>query len=445
MNRIDAVREIHKLEQETGIHSIKRHGISLYQLVSVAVTMNLITDPGFRTNEGRIGSLKRMYKKRNDIFLEIPENIQYNTEDKSVLFMLRGKYNEMGQDVLIHEYYEYYKENFRGQILCIDRKLEAIAEPNCYGTKTFTNHFKDFSKNFIRENDDIVNFTKEEIEKIRKFENQLLKLGYSGMLFSRLLSMKARDFLVERLNYLIYLKINKVKKIYLSLGYVHVGLLAAAKELNITTVEIQYANISKLHPGFSFVTREVLTADYLIVWGAYFGEQLECNNSQLLYRSPVFLRNQDYKKKEQILVIVQKLEFRHFEKLIKPLAENNEFPIIFRMPLGINLNNTFITQLKKYNVKISEAKDPKSTMEYISESKWVLSGYSTALIESMGQKSVTISYQDIPNSEEFYPYISAGYMHELTSFDMRNYEYTSQKSELFHDLEVEAIINEIEK
>lgn len=443
MNRVEAVNSIRNLEKKHDIYSLTRLGYSVYQLITVAITMNLITDQSSRTNEGRIGNFKKKFMSFRDVKKEEPTNINVTSKD-SVLFMLRGKYSSLGIDQLLDDYYSFYKEEGKLKPICIDRVLDGVLSENIYDTAITTSHFKYLGKQFVKR--DIVNWSSEEKNKITEFSKDLLKIGYNGWDFEKLLTMKTREFLVERMNYTIFLKANNVNKIYLSLGYVNLGLLAAAKELSIETNEIQYANISDLHNGFSFSDERVLTADNLILWGTMYGSDFKNNKSKLSYRCPKYLQNAGVIKKEQILVVVQKLEYKIFEELAKILTENNKnIPIVFKMPLGVNFEKSYIENIRKHGVHISYFNEKKTTMQYIQESKWVISGYSTALIEAVTQGSIPISWQKVPNSEEFKPYILSGIMYDYTPKDITSYEFLESNERLFKKKTVKEVLEEIDR
>lgn len=441
MNRAEAIETIRRLETKHQLYTITREGFSVYQLIAVQTTMNLITDQSLRTSEGRIGRIIKRYKTS----AAVPQTTQKSMYvrkpgKKTIVFMLRGKYTEDGCDNLLDDYYSYY-ENSSYQCIAIDRYLDGNHAPNRYQALFSTDDFKNFSKQFVHS--DIVSWSEEETALLTAFEKDLLANGYTGMPIIKLLTMKLRDYYIDKLNYKLFFQINKVEKVFLSLGYVHQGMIHAAKELGIKTIEVQYANISELHPGFAFSNPNVVTADYLVAWGKVFGEKLYYNPSQVLYRCPEFLENHADQKKEQILVVVQKLEYKDFEQLIEPLAKNNSYPIIFRMPLGVNFERSFIQKLKRYHIQIEYSDAAKSTFERIQESRWVISGYSTALIESMSQNSVSISYQAITNSEEFQKYIHAGLMHQLNTMQIENYDLLKHADYIFQKKEVGEVLDEI--
>lgn len=441
MNRAEAIETIRRLETKHQLYAIKREDFSVYQLIAVPTTMNLITDQSIRTSEGRIGRIIRRYKTS----ATIPQSKQKSLRivrpgEKAVVFMLRGRYTEDGCDNLLDEYYRYY-ENAGYRCIPIDRYLDGKNAPNRYEASFSTDDFKIYSKQFV--GSDIVTWTPEELAALNAFETDLLANGYTGMPIVKLLTMKLRDYYIDKLNYKLFFQMNHVEKVFLSLGYAHQGMIHAAKELGITTVEVQYANISELHPGFAFSAPSVVTADYLVAWGPVFGERLHFNPSKVLYRCPAFLEDQSITKKDQILVVVQKLEYKDFEALIEPLSKHNPYPIIFRMPLGVNFERSFIQKLKQYRVQVEYSDDVKSTFERIQESKWVISGYSTALIESMSQNSVSISYQEVTNSEEFQKYIYTGFMHELTDMQISQYDLLKQADHIFQKKAVGEVLDEI--
>lgn len=446
MKRSDAVQAIHALERKHEIFSIQREGMSVWELICVSVVVNLVSEANYRTNEGRLGTIKKKLQPIEINTLKKVINskkIRSKAENKeTVLFMLRGKYSN-GKDDLLHEYIEKYQKEKKYDTFFIDRRLDGELSPNIYNAEYDTYHFRKYGKFFAVA--DIFQWTEEELETIENFYQDLLKLGYYGMPIRQLLEIKLKDFYIEKYNYSILIKAQNIKFIFLSLAYTHLGLIAAAKECGVKTVEIQYANISNMHLGFNFAQNTVINPDFLVLWSDIYTSSVSNNKAKLLVKCPEAIAKVESKKKDQLLVIVQKVEYEAFLKIAEPLRKSNpNLPIIFKLPQGINFSRDYLKKLKNWDIQIFEWDSPKSTMEFIKESKWVISGYSTALIEAVAQGAITISDQSIPNSEEFRRFIDLGIMFELEDYSMKAYQNQSRANEAFNSQNIDAIIEVIE-
>jgi len=100
--------------------------------------------------------------------------------------------------------------------------------------------------------------------------------------YERLVSVKAQRFLIRKKFYRKILK-NRFKCVVHGFHYWHagMGLISAAKELGIPTIELQHGLADKNHPAYNFLDSSLINEyfpDYFFTWGDYWKESVRLPN-----------------------------------------------------------------------------------------------------------------------------------------------------------------------
>lgn len=390
-------------------------GVPVYQMTKVGIIGNIMSSKTTKksiTTNGMIAgklanaessSIKRRIEERNNF----PDSIMYIT---------RGLYSEEGIDYFI----DYFIKEEQGvNKIIIDRLMNGNFNKHIYPSKYTTLDFQKLTNSI-----NLSDLNTLHKERILNFEMDLKKLGYDGN-YAKFFIHNAKKLKSEYILYKYFIVEHNVTKVYLTMGYTHIPLLKACKDMGVETVEVQYGNISNMHGGFSSISPNEVYSDKLLIWNSLYAEILENNPSKKEVFVPYNLRFDEVKKKEQLLVIVQRLEIKEFIDIAGNLrASNPNIKIIYKIHPLQKLSAKDIKVLKKANIVIGD----KETKQLINESKWVMSGYSSALIEAAFAKSIPLINHDISFSTEFDFLAEKKFMHIYKNDSVLQYSYCEPMS-----------------
>lgn len=414
-SRKEVFNTLEILEKKHKIHEITRFGFPIYQMTKVPIMGNLINEKVKNPKSGYAYDKLKNVTATNTIKVRKKNYHNSKFNKTSVIFILRGLYNGEGKDNFLDAFITKESRTSKN-IYIIDREMGGEYHQHNYLSEFTTKDFQSLIKYDIPKE---FRLTEQELEKISKFSMDLRKLGYVGN-YIKLFEHNLAKFYSEYTLYKIFVIKNNVKRIYLTLGYSHLPLIKVAKDLGIETIEVQYGNISPMHGGFGSWNDKELYSDILGVWSEYYAQSLYNNPSQKVRVIPANLKYPVVEKKAQLLVIVQRLEIDAFISLASLLRQKNEgMDIIFKFHPFHDVGKKIKNELKRLNIKIIV--DEIATELLINESKWVLSGYSTALIEANYAKSIPLVSRSIPYSDEFIPFCDAGYMYIYNNDEITNY------------------------
>ena len=234
--------------------------------------------------------------------------------------------------------------------------------------------------------------------------------------------MKAKQFKIRRYLLKVLLKIKKPDKIFLVVNYEYAALIAAAKSLNILTIELQHGVITTDHLGYSFPhLNEPLSyfPDQLYVWNDMWKSMpffpIDSNNIINTGFAHLNAQKEKYshenKDPKQILIISQG---PIAEKLIAYLYKNrtffSQYHLIFKLHPGEYdrwRSYHYLDKLKKLDHFDIIDNDKEPLYRLFARSNLVIGVYSTALYEAldMGCKLYIL---DFPGHELVENLISSG-------------------------------------
>lgn len=259
-------------------------------------------------------------------------------------------------------------------------------------------------------------FNKSEKDSIVEIQNLL---NNSFDISINLVNLFARYITIFKTDYNFYLKLFKKrnpKVIFLTFSYESKkALLAAAKKLNIPTVELQHGTISKLHLGYDYHYAPELISyfpDYFLSFGKFWAEDvnLPINDNNIIdYGYPYFntkLKNQKHlaKNKNQILFISQGTIGNTLSEIALDLAlQKPQYRIIYKLHPGeFDRWKEEYPKLVEFS-KLENCKvlDDKSVdlYELFAKSEIQIGVYSTAIFEglALGCKTLVANLPGVEN------------------------------------------------
>ncbi|MGP3778031.1 sialyltransferase [Halanaerobium saccharolyticum] len=242
-------------------------------------------------------------------------------------------------------------------------------------------------------------------ELILKIEKELENNFEIDLDLISLILKKVKVFKSKYLYYNKLLKKRSPKKVFLVVSYGNGALIAACKNNNIKTVEIQHGTMSKYHLGYSFPLNNTIPyfPDEMYLFGKYWFDStpLPIKSKNIFYYGFPYIERRliGYqnisKKKNQILFISQGVIGKRLAKYALKLAENNDkYHIIFKLHPGeYDRWKTEYSHLvkaeKKSNFEVVDHNDI-ALYQLFAESKYQIGVFSTAVFEGLTLNCKTI-------------------------------------------------------
>ncbi len=213
-------------------------------------------------------------KERYGIYNRIKTN-PFNMDKVDYLILSRGKRSKVEDeyiDIFTNDIYTYLNKN--NNVAFIDFAYFGDYSPGFLLENSF--NFEDLQK-FKAMNRSSFNFefSINELERLELLaENLYDKFNYR--LNIKKVKAQILNYKVEYFYYKKFLKHIKPKKVIMSLFYRRLPFVQAATNLNIETIDIQYASINDFHPAYSFShkNKNIVFPTRLMVWGEFFKESL---------------------------------------------------------------------------------------------------------------------------------------------------------------------------
>lgn len=209
-------------------------------------------------------------------------------------------------------------------------------------------------------------------------------------------------------------KEKKPEKIFIVVSYLNAPIIAAAKNNQIPTIEIQHGTISPYHLGYSFpaCTRELeYFPDFFYSFGEYWTQSVKLPIAQekiSVYGFPYFAElKKEYraitKKPKQLLFLSQGVIGKELSQFAyKTAIELKDYHIVYKLHPGEYDRWAkeyealkCAQQLKNFTIVDN---DSVNLYQYLAESKYQVGVFSTAIYEGIAFKCKTILV-DLPGIE----------------------------------------------
>jgi len=198
----------------------------------------------------------------------------------------------------------------------------------------------------------------------------------------------------------------KPQVIYVVVAYSHHALIAAAKNNNIKTIELQHGVISRYHLGYHYpnCNQEIKCfPDHLYLFGEYWKDVADypIKKDKMIVTGFKYFQNRmstysDVNKKDkQILFISQGAIGKYLSEYVYRLAkELPDYKIIYKLHPGEYSRwrdeyAALVNASKLDNVKIVDTNE-KTLYHYFAESNYQIGVFSTAIYEGLAFKCKTV-------------------------------------------------------
>ena len=221
---------------------------------------------------------------------------------------------------------------------------------------------------------------------------------------------RTKKFITKLKLYRKILKRTKPEKIFLLVSYGRPEIIQAAKELGITTIELQHGTFSRYHLGYSFEKKSLdYFPDEFWVWNDFWKNMIDfpidSKNVKIYPFKYMEKEKKKYlnvsKKENQMVILCQSgLTDRMAKKILDNIAFFENFTLVFKLhPEEYGKRDSYksLQELmkKKKDVEIVEDID---LYQLLAESEYQAGVFSTALYEGIEFKCKTVLF-DLPGIE----------------------------------------------
>lgn len=323
----------------------------------------------------------------------------------------------------------YYEPYIDGIYIDKGSSLNAIAVENMKSLRSFKPRSKSIHiiENIIKFPDFFLKFRKTKIKEIAKSLEYLYKelplddsnslmLKLKKILLSNMLYRKIYDFYIQKHRSKLILGIMKPRFIILVSSEGHLGMISAAKELNIPVIEQQHGLITQSHPIYDWPAylksnrSKLLTPDFIFLYGNYWKEILlqsgYWGSDQLLsvgsFKFSLKTKNIIYPEKHNYITILysanprlEVFEINFFNDLLRLLTKEVDVKVIIKLHPKTNTKSKWNELMNKYNdifeVFLGSEIDIFDLFKFCDIH---LSAYSFAVFESLAMNIPTFIFQD---------------------------------------------------
>jgi hypothetical protein len=244
-------------------------------------------------------------------------------------------------------------------------------------------------------------------EEVNDIAKKLRNSDYYNTEEKELIQSSLHLFLVSYIRYISIFQSSKIKKLFFIRHYHNEGIIAAAHDCGIETVELQHGLINKhdLYYVYDLAFKENLKNAFfpnrILLFGQYWKDVLskgaEWRPEQLIiagdYMSSKKTELQETAKQNVILVASQKTMHELFIPRIKELAASLQNHPEWRIILKLH---PFEKEVEKYNDlasdKLEIAPLQSSISDYLEISKIQVSIYSTTFFDAIGKNVVNFAW-----------------------------------------------------
>lgn len=238
------------------------------------------------------------------------------------------------------------------------------------------------------------------------------------------LDEKLTFVLKSKIQYKLLLKYLHPKKILVLVSYGKEGLMWAAKELRIPSIEIQHGVITEEHLGYSFKDTMIKYTfpDYFLLFGDYWKQTVNfpIEQEKLItfgypYLERLIKKTKKSRKINQILFISQGTIGEKLSKFAVGFAKNQkeDVHIVYKLHPGEaarwkGIYPWLLEASKEKKIEVIDSHSP-NLYSLFAESKWQVGVYSTALFEGLAYNCITFLV-NLPGVEYFEPLIQKKYV-----------------------------------
>ena len=247
--------EFYNFEKELNLLNIQIQEVFFWKIIRFSTWMHIVNHYGLYGQahlslnhtpiQRKISNLKKIYNTEVNSYISRKKPVDILVFEHPRKVQIDGKYTDIYTNSKVEEI---KRNNFSYEIVDSPYLDKHYDKPN-----KFRSYSEDFGFKYKRyRNKYVFNLTNEEKNLIYYIENKFFDVFKINIKLENLILSTIRGFTLRKKIIKESLKKRKVKKVYLVVSYGHEVLIAACKELNIETIEIQHGNMSYYHVGYSF-------------------------------------------------------------------------------------------------------------------------------------------------------------------------------------------------
>jgi glycosyltransferase involved in cell wall biosynthesis len=236
-----------------------------------------------------------------------------------------------------------------------------------------------------------VQLTVEECEMLLEIEDEFFRETGVILELRGLVKRVIKDFNLKYLYYKKLFRKRNTKKVYLTGAWWNTAIIAAAHDLNIEVIDVQYAAFSKYHLGFSYANKEdkiPYYPDKIFVWGEYWKNNASLpipeENKKIFGNIFIHEKLDEYKgikKKKQILFISQGVHGEQINSIAFKLAKRvPDYDILVKLHPKENLNDYINKYTGLDNFRYSQ--EDEDLFKHFAQSEYTVGVFSTAIFEA---------------------------------------------------------------
>lgn len=276
-----------------------------------------------------------------------------------------------------------------------------------------------------------IEFTSNEKELISNVKRDLENIFNLDINLEWILTIHILNFQYDYKKYTELFQKRKPKMIFVVVAYENQAIVAAAKDLGITVLELQHGTITDYHLGYSYPKRSRLNGeikyfpDKILTFGEYWINDKTCPISAenvIPIGFPYFeSQSKDFTNIEvngnQILFISQGVIGKYLSKIAFELAsELNDYKIIYKLHPGeyATWRQNYPELIEANSLDNFEVIDNSQTplYELFAKSNYQIGAFSTAIYEGLMFNCKTFIV-DVPGVEYLNVLINKGYVYKI--------------------------------
>jgi len=385
-------------EYENNLFDLEIHHVKFWQFIRVRVFNYILTNKEIfgKSEEKEIGFMPKLYFKGLNFYISsLLKKMFFKFKERDILFFCSSR-RILTDNNYQDPYLDPIIESCQMPYLAVENyeRLDHLRPPR---TKNlFYLDYIEFPSRFI-------NYFKK--MKLNKLETEMIKtLQYNlnktfnikyTLLFSEINRNILRyEYIYPKLKKLITITNPKVIVEICSYGIFEQIANIIAKELKITTIELQHGTMGKYHIAYNFIKKVYVESfpDYIFVWGSFWKDhtRFPISEKNVIVTGFPYFENQlsirkDIKKGKNILFISQGTIGEKLAEVAFELADKlKNYQIIFKLhPSEVSLINRYNFLKKKQNISVIQ--DTKTAIyDLFAKCEYQVGVYSIALIEGLG-------------------------------------------------------------
>lgn len=365
--------QVYLLEQELDLPNLKIQNTYFWQLIRMEFYYTAAQKLGIFDNPHpalfKVSKATLLYRA----LFKFPWSGSRNHIERMVLTHSR-KVN--GVDIYSESLIEKYKNN----ILICDKPLSQHFNNNAYSIDLI-NYISIIMSKFIK-----IKLTPEEKDLASKITQKISNKLNVDVNIEALITKRVGTFLRAKELYKKFLShYHNLSEIYIVVGHSHLPLIAAAKELNIHTNEIQHATLSPYHLGYHFPNWDQVpyATDKMLTFGTFWNTAVDHDKSMSfdVIGAPKPLIEKlsgEIKKTKTIVFLSQGIVAPKLYHFATQLAQENlDYEIIYRLH-----PSEALCDFKRVQ-GVTLSKNEQDTYKLLSQAEYAVGVASTAVYEAL--------------------------------------------------------------